>query len=653
MGNGAGGKSVTAKPPSPASAKRAAPAGEAAFAAEAAPSAKTRLSPKTKPSAGPRTPAGRWVKPARIGLAALGGVILAAALAVSLYSVYGYDRVYAGVSYDGIDLSGLTRPEAAAALSFHLFAVSQYPDETLPVRIDGHELVFGAGNTGARIVPETTAETVAEAAYLAGRRGGFFARLGFLLGRSGTELEAGGAGTVYIDKELIFSLLSEVTEQIVTPAVPLGVARDGDTLTFTRPRAGRFIDPRPIAELVARHLEEYNFGALSFSSDDVPPETPDLEAVRAGVYAPAADAAVAGAPETGYSIQPHTYGTDVDLPPVRAWLDDAGGADTLRVPLTRTEPSITQSMLQERLFRDTLGRAQTDYASSSSSRKHNIALASESCHEWILLPGEQFSFGGAVGSISEAAGYEQAGGYVGGRLVEDVVGGGICQVTSTIYYAALLADLKIVQRAAHYMTVAYIPLGLDATFYDSGGGPDLVIENDKTYPIQIRVEADGRRNIVTIRGTKENNYTVTMEREVLTETPYQTIYMDNPDLPAGTQLRTVVGHTGYRVETFRVLTDPAGDLVSRTQEATSNYRRVDEVIERGPPKPEPDPTPAPTPEPTPDPTPAPTPEPTPDPTPEPAPAPTPDPTPEPTPAPTPDPTPEPAPEPAPEPIPEP
>ena len=555
----------------------------------------------------------RFLKLPRAGLFALAGTALAVtvALGVALYGVYGYNRIYKGVSCEGVDLSGLTRPEAAALLGPLVFDSVRYPDETLTVRIDGHELAFGSGNTGARVVQDATAEDAAELAYRARREGGFFPRLGGLLNRGPVELAANSAGSVYINKELIFDMISKVTQQIETPAQPMQYARDGDTLTFTRPVGGLTVDPSPIAELVARRLEECDFAALTFSSSPVLPEAPDLDAVRNGVYEPPIDAEVTGSAEDGYSIQPHQAGTDMDIAPVRAWLDSSDGPDTLRVTLTHPQPEITQAYLNDRLFRDQLSRAQTDYASSTSGRKHNIKMASDDCNDWILLPGEQFSFGGAVGKITEARGYQQAGGYVGGKLVDDVVGGGICQVTSTIYYAALLADLKIVQRACHYMTVAYLPTGLDATFYDSGGGPDLVIENDKTYPIQLKVEATGRQIIVTFVGTKENDHTVTMERETLVTKPFETIYVNNPNLAAGASVTTTAGHTGYTVDTYRVIKDAKGNEISRTFEAKSTYRRVDAVVERGPEPPALPATPEPvTPAPTAEPTPIPEPEPT-------------------------------------------
>ena len=238
--------------------------------------------------------------------------------------------------------------------------------------------------------------------------------------------------------------------------------------------------------------------------------------------------------------------------------------------------------------------------------------------------------------------------------------------------ACIRSRLEIVSRSNHAYTAAYAPNGQDATVY--WGSVDYKFANNRDYPIKIKAWQADDYVTVEIYGTDVDGYTVTIETIELSRTPYTTVEKKNPNMDYGTSKQVTEGHPQLSVETYAVVKDANGNRVDRYKIASSNYKRLDRVVEVGTrgapssgsaPAPSTEPTPAPSTEPTPapstEPTPAPSTEPTPAPSTEPTPAPGTEPTPapstepvpstEPTPAPTPEPTPAPTPEPTPEPAP--
>lgn len=520
-----------------------------------------------------------WKKPLTISLISFGILLVGGVLSVVLYGLYGYDRIYGGVSCSGVSLSGLTRQEAVEVLNAQVLN-TQYPDTSLKVYIDSTLVEFGTHNTDAHVVLGTTADQLADQAMQAGREGSFFRRVSFLLHHDEVQLDADGEGTVYIDRSLIFNTVSKITEELAQSAVPMTVNRVDDTLVFTRPRSGQTIDPAPITELIVRRMEERNFSTLTFSPTEIEPVSTSLESVREIYYEAPVNATVTGDKASGYQIQPHQNGIDVDIEPVRDWLENGSMEQgSYTVPMVAIPPELTQEKLNQLLFRNELSRVHTDFSTSTANRKSNVRLAGSLCNEAILLPGEQFSYNATVGPVNEASGYLLAGAYKNGRLV-DSIGGGICQVSSTLYNAVLQADLKIVKRNNHSMTVSYLPTGLDAAV--GGSSLDFVFENNRQYPIKIRMWTEKNKLYAAIVGTKDNDVTIRMDRVVIYDKPFETVTIVNPLLAPGTSVVTATGHNAVRVETFRVRLDGNGNEISRDFEARSTYRMANREIETGP-----------------------------------------------------------------------
>ena len=220
-----------------------------------------------------------------------------------------------------------------------------------------------------------------------------------------------------------------------------------------------------------------------------------------------------------------------------------------------------QERLQKHLLADKLATKTTSLSGSSSNRITNVRLAAEKINGVILQPGQTFSYNDVLGQRTKANGFKEAGAYSGGQVVQEV-GGGICQVSSTLYYCAMVSNLKINTRTCHYFPVAYIEPGMDATV--SWGGPEFKFTNNRDYPIEIKAYVQNGSVTVEIWGTDVDGSYVKMS------------YTAN----------------GLRATTYRTVYDKDGKQISHTLEANSTYHSHDTA-------PKPTPTPTPKPQPTP------------------------------------------------------
>jgi len=250
------------------------------------------------------------------------------------------------------------------------------------------------------------------------------------------------------------------------------------------------------------------------------------------------------------------------------------------IPMSHTQPTHTSEAMQGAYYLDTLAEVSTPLLRNMPNRRSNIILTCKMINETVIMPGVSFSFNQTVGIRTETRGFKPAPSFMGGQVL-DSVGGGICQVSSTLYYACLLSNLEIVSRSSHSMSADYTEkLGLDAAV--SWGSIDYIFKNSTNSPIKIFAWVEDTRVYAKIVGTKMNDNTVEIESVTLSVTPYQTIYKDNLSLAPGQTKIVQEAHTGSVVETYRVVKDAGGNVINRKLEAKSIYYKSDEIIERNP-----------------------------------------------------------------------
>lgn len=246
------------------------------------------------------------------------------------------------------------------------------------------------------------------------------------------------------------------------------------------------------------------------------------------------------------------------------------------LPLREAERRVSDRDLSR--IRMEIASFSTAFQASQVNRNSNIRTAARRINGVILMPGEEFSFNEIVGKRTPKNGFRLAGVFVNGRRDEDF-GGGICQVSTTLYNAVLLADLPVVQRQNHSLPVPYVPLGRDATV--NWGSIDFRFRNSFDFPIAISAEYAPGRIRFRILGERRSGETVRIVSRVLRSWTHPEKVIEDPTLPPGQTKVIDKGGGGYRVESFRVVLRD-GKEIRRERLGISQYRGGPRIVARSP-----------------------------------------------------------------------
>ena len=506
--------------------------------------------------------------PAMIGIAA-GALVLCYVVICTVAALR--QTVYPHTMLLGVDMGGLTVEEVAE--KWKKECKTAYDGNGIAlVEETGRELTtVSLAELGA----DVSEKEAARAAYAVGREGNFF-RNGFSLARSwfGTakaQPEMTIRQTVFTEK--VTELVDTVDNTVVEGGFE--ILSEGDKaagLYLTKPKAGQRIEEKALRSSLESAIKGGQ-DAVECQFETVTPAPLDIDGIYRELQGTKAEARY---DKGSGKIFPSRVGVTFDVKKVKEQLSKAKDGETVLADAQVAFPTVTTEMLEQGLFRDVLG-TYTTKVSGTSVRIHNVYLAAQKINGKIYNPGETFRYNATVGERTEAGGFGAAPAYVGGKTV-DSVGGGICQVSSTLYYATLLANLQIVTRYCHQFAPGYITWGCDATV--SWGFPDFAFRNNTDYPIQIITEWEDNELTVTILGTKVDDTYVEITNAVLSSTPWETVYEVNEEMEPGSEpVEVQTPYTGYLVKTYRNVYAGDGTLISSTFEATSDYEKRDQIFE--------------------------------------------------------------------------
>lgn len=255
-----------------------------------------------------------------------------------------------------------------------------------------------------------------------------------------------------------------------------------------------------------------------------------------------------------------------------------GDKDYVEVPVTvkKVDADIKASELS--MIKGKIVSFSTQFNTGDANRSENLAVAAKAVNGKLLMPGQVFSLNKTLGPRIIQNGYKEAPVIIGNKLVPDI-GGGVCQVATTIYNAALRADMKIDERYHHTFPVGYVSPGQDATI--SGDVLDLKFENPTKYPIYIESYISRNNFIVNFYGYPEDpGKRIDIYSEIVEKYEPKVTYVDDPTLPEGVTQVDVEKHTGYKVNTYRLIYEN-NVLVKKEFLYTDIYKPVDGVIRRG------------------------------------------------------------------------
>ena len=301
------------------------------------------------------------------------------------------------------------------------------------------------------------------------------------------------------------------------------------------------------------------------------PEKLDVEALCARFRTEPVNALL---DESSFKITPDIPGSGIDREELERVLNYARPGQGYVIPMRTLRPEVTAGDLDAYLYGNILAEAHTPH-SWVNDRTNNLILACKEIDGTIVMPGEVFSFNKTVGERTPERGFREATAYVGGASVPEV-GGGVCQVASSIYYATLQADLPSVERHEHTFLVTYVPEGMDAAIYWSR--LDFQFENTSPYPIKIEASVSDGEVHILLRGREWKNYTVELSSEVLDETPWETIYRYVFDDSYEDGETIVTPYTGCKIATYKKRLNQNGELIDSEQIAISSYAKRDKVV---------------------------------------------------------------------------
>lgn len=248
------------------------------------------------------------------------------------------------------------------------------------------------------------------------------------------------------------------------------------------------------------------------------------------------------------------------------------------VTLTEIKPVYTSEALKE--VQAPISSFYTYYNNADQDRNINLEVAAARIND-LLMPGEVFELSEHLEPITAASGYKSSKVIVNGRI-EDGIGGGVCQIASTLYNAVLLSNLDITVRRNHSLPVAYVPLGRDATY--ATGGIDFKFQNNSKYPVFIESYCENNRvyvNIFSHPSLKPEYDEIKFQSEtieIIDAPPTQ--YIDDPELPIGTEIQDLAPLQGKKVKLYK-LCYKDGQLVKKEVVNTSYYRPRAEIIKVG------------------------------------------------------------------------
>ena len=495
---------------------------------------------------------------ARRALLITAAVLCVLALLVCGVAVWGYtvsvsDRNLPNVYIDGVFVGDMTREETLAALQDASWDALE--DARLSVTLPA-----GAGfsvdylRSGAVLGKEQA--VAAACAY--GHDGDVFANLGrYLLNRLRPVDVTENART--LDTAYIRACAEEGAAALNRNLDKAAWVADVDSakLVLFKGAGGVDLDLDGLCAAVAEALERGDT-ALRFDTLKRGPAMPDFEALYRELAVEPADAYF----DESFNVVPEIVGCAFGVEQAAQLWQAAAVGDQVVVPLTLTPPETTAADLEALLYCDILGSQMTYYTWSSEERIGNIKLAASKIDGVILLPGESFSYNDTVGQRTVEAGFRTAQAYSDGAVVE-AVGGGICQVSSTLYSATMYARLKTLSRTNHYFKVSYIDYGLDATV--SWGQPDFRFRNDRDYPIRIAAYTNDAEQSLTVEiwGTDVDGVDVRLRHTA--DEVYDEEY---PDVLIG-----------YSIHTYGDLYDADGNYMDTVYENSGVYYFHDEDID--------------------------------------------------------------------------
>ena len=460
------------------------------------------------------------IKTTMLGVLGIFGILVFIAIiilmiAFGIFTVYNANNnnIVSGISIKNVDVSNLSKDEAKEK-------VSNYINENLPENIALKHNDYETSIPLSSLNLNFDIDSAIYSAYSIGKNENIlknsFQAIKTMFTHTNIE------PSYSIDIEQLETSLKDISSKLPDTVKESGYYIEGKNLIITPGSEGNIVNVSQMVSYIKNGLANLTLKdrVLDIATVVEQPSKINIDKIYEEIYKDPVDAYYTQEP---YAVFPSENGMDfaISLDEAKAMLEEQ--KDEYTIPLKILYPNVTTNMIGTEAFPDLLSTYSTKYSTRDRDRTTNLQLAANKINGTVLMPGEIFSYNQVVGERTIAAGYKEAPIYVSGEVV-DGLGGGICQITSTLYNAVLYANLGIVSRSNHQFVPSYVTASRDATVVY--GAIDFKFKNTRDYPIKITCSVSNgiaTFNIYGLRG--DNEYDVEISSRV-TGTTANAIYSE-------------------------------------------------------------------------------------------------------------------------------
>ena len=505
----------------------------------------------------------KWIIPIIIGI-----VIIFALFFSTIFALINInnEKLISGISIEGIDVSGLSKDEAKAKLE-NIY--NEKKAQEIKLKYEDYESTLNP----TIMEVNYDIEKAINDAYLTGRSDNIFINnyqiLSTLISKKDINVD------MTLNEDVTKQTIQDMEANLPGVVVESTYAVEDDELIITKGKEGISIETDKLLNLVKDRLNNIN---LNDEYIEIPvinktPQEIDIQKIHDEIYKEAQDAYYTKDP---FTVYPEVVGIDFNVEEAKKILQEE--KDVYVIPLTLTQPKVTISQIGTEAFPDRLSYFTTMYDPGDRDRSTNLNLACQKLNGKVIMPGETFSYNKTLGPRTVAAGYKNGKVYENGKVV-DGIGGGICQISSTLYNAVLMANLEIVERRNHQFVTSYVGPGRDATVVY--GVTDFKFKNTRTYPIRLVASSKNGVATISIFGIKEENeYTFEFKTSKVSTIPFTTQYIEDSTLAAGKEVVEQKGTNGQITETY-IIKKLNGKVVSTKLLSKDTYSAMTRIVRRG------------------------------------------------------------------------
>lgn len=501
---------------------------------------------------------------AAVVLAAVSGIFVN-----NMLTTLAGEKIYNNVYVGTVNVGSMTEKQAAKAIDegFQDYIRDKsvtltYEDKTYDINI-------------STLSPSPDSKDLAKKAMQTGRSGNIFKRYFYVRGLNKGDKEVIPL-TMELDENTLFSDISFFASSLLESDGAISFNYDTSEVTVDTEKVKYTVDTDKVIKSFKTCVNTGKFGTMELVFTDSPNAKDSAELLYNLIVRDPVDAKMSF--ENGQlEFIDEINGVDIDRSALIAAVEK-GGVVTL--PFTPVPAQVSKQQLKQQAFSVNLATYTTYFNNGVKGRTTNITKAAEKINGYIMMPGDEFSYNTVVGKRTIEAGFDYADAYSGNDVIQEV-GGGICQVSSTLYVAVLYSDLKVTKRYNHSLPVSYVPRGMDATV--SYGTLDFCFANDTDKPVMIKAVVSGGTLTVSIAAFEKDE---TKKVEIYTKTVATQNYKEETITDSSVTKPTVVrnGINGSTVDTYKVIYIN-GVEKSRTKLHTSTYQPENKIV-KIPPEPQ-------------------------------------------------------------------